>query len=619
MPALSKELPPYTGPYRVGAIDIEAPCDGRLVHAATYLRDGEAAFQLDTVLFTVYYPADADAPSTKPRHRWLLEPARLRGEGFARFVNISNWVVDRIFAFFLWALVGSIRIPADVDVPIRDPDASVSGSDARSRFGSSRLDVSSASTEHLLGTHLERANESGGVGCTTRYPVVVFSHGMAASRTDYTQLCGELASRGYIVAAIEHRDGSGPGSVVRRGGGRQGTVLPTDVRTHGHGHGHIHRHKRVRSMRNVLHFSSHHLQHSPPLDKEALQRAQLAFRQAEMEETVRVLRMLNAGEGRSVFRHNSRGEGEHLAGWRGRLDIERMVLAGHSYGATGALRACAPPEDLSPPSGSASQSTSQSTSAPTPTSTSQSSSSSTPSIPTIPAVPPRPIRPLPIAGCIALDPGKASGPLNADIPVPLLIIHSHSWSRKISLFMGRPHFDVVRDLALTCLRRTGAAWFMTSLGTSHPSCTDAPIIQPLILGWATGATVEAREGVLQYVRRIQEFIDFVIVGERWGLLAKGVTHEAYREEVLVPWKKFYGPRDWRRDWQIHVAPEDEEERGRGSGSGNRPGITKAVSVGGGIGERGDDFELGEMRPVSTMEGSSAYEDVEIDLGYRRSI
>jgi hypothetical protein len=160
---------------------------------------------------------------------------------------------------------------------------------------------------------------------------------------------------------------------------------------------------------------------------------------------------------------------------------------------------------------------------------------------------------------------------------------------------------------------------MTSLGTSHPSCTDAPIIQPLILGWATGATVEAREGVLQYVRRIQEFIDFVIVGERWGLLAKGVTHEAYREEVLVPWKKFYGPRDWKRDWQIHVAPEGEEERGRASGSGTRPRAGKAVSVGAGLGERRDDFELGEMRPVSTLEGSSAYEDVEADLGYRRSI
>lgn len=483
MPLLSNDLPSYTGPYRVGAVDIEAPCDGRLVHTATHRTHGAPAFQLATVLFTLYYPACPDAQATKGRHRWLLEPARLRGEGLARLANLSNWVIDRVFAFLLWAFVGRLYIPADVDIPLRDPCLSDSPDVNNSARPTSTAGARHGSTDS---------------SSPPQYPVIVFSHGMAASRTDYTQLCGELASRGCVVAAIEHRDGSGPGSTVRRGIGRRGTVVSTDPRP---GAG-IHR------LPSVLHFSTHHLECDTPLDKETLQQVQLAYRKAEIEETIHVLRMLANGEGADVFRHNPRGEGEHLSEWRGRLDIDQVILAGHSYGATGALRTCL--------------------GAPSP--------------------------PLPIAGCVALDPGKSSGPLNDDIAVPLLIIHSHSWSRKISFFMGRPHFDVVKELAQKCLQRTGAAWFMTSLGTSHPSCTDAPVIQPLLLGWATGATIAADEGVTQYARRIQEFIYYVLTGESTGLLAQGETHPCYYESVLVPWTKVYGPRDWTQDWQIHVAP-----------------------------------------------------------------
>jgi predicted dienelactone hydrolase len=37
------------------------------------------------------------------------------------------------------------------------------------------------------------------------FPVVVYSHGLGSNRASYSIVCYELASRGFVVAAIEHR------------------------------------------------------------------------------------------------------------------------------------------------------------------------------------------------------------------------------------------------------------------------------------------------------------------------------------------------------------------------------------------------------------------------------
>jgi len=46
-----------------------------------------------------------------------------------------------------------------------------------------------------------------------KYPLIIFSHGLAGTRNTYSNYCAALAAAGNVVLAIEHRDGSGPAVV----------------------------------------------------------------------------------------------------------------------------------------------------------------------------------------------------------------------------------------------------------------------------------------------------------------------------------------------------------------------------------------------------------------------
>lgn len=71
-------------------------------------------------------------------------------------------------------------------------------------------------------------NESGsppeGMHDEPTFPLLMFSHGLGGSRTAYSSLCCEFASYGFVVCAVEHRDGSGPRTFInhmKRGGNKK--------------------------------------------------------------------------------------------------------------------------------------------------------------------------------------------------------------------------------------------------------------------------------------------------------------------------------------------------------------------------------------------------------------
>ncbi|XP_006793029.1 platelet-activating factor acetylhydrolase isoform X2 [Neolamprologus brichardi] len=105
--------------------------------------------------FRLYYPCQEMESAGKPD--WV--PYKEYFNGLADFMKMNRALSERIFNY----LFGSFKIPAYLDAPFK-------------------------------------SNE--------KCPVIIFSHGLGAFRTLYSAICAEMASQGFIVASVEHRDQS---------------------------------------------------------------------------------------------------------------------------------------------------------------------------------------------------------------------------------------------------------------------------------------------------------------------------------------------------------------------------------------------------------------------------
>lgn len=150
----------------------------------------------------------------------------------------------------------------------------------------------------------------------------------------------------------------------------------------------------------------------PPLSIEDLKTIQLNFREAEIQETISLFTRLNQGSSTPIVNLKPKSPQSALPGFKDRLNMSAITVAGHSYGATGALQ----------------------------------------------ALKNAPNKEMPINGAIMLDPGKGSGPLNDKIELPTLVMQSGEWTEKQVEFYGQGwHYDVVKKL----VENTGIGWFMT--------------------------------------------------------------------------------------------------------------------------------------------------------------
>lgn len=81
------DFPEYTGPYKVGTIDVEIPVS-ELESPSTLIPDTTKG--LPTVLFRIWYPCVDDGKKSHDRVTWLPQPQREHISAYSRFLGAGK-------------------------------------------------------------------------------------------------------------------------------------------------------------------------------------------------------------------------------------------------------------------------------------------------------------------------------------------------------------------------------------------------------------------------------------------------------------------------------------------------------------------------------------------------
>ncbi|KAI0169542.1 phospholipase A2 [Hypoxylon sp. FL1284] len=156
----------FTGPYKVGTVDVEIPVSELESPAPAPANTDD----IETVQFRIFYPAPPDAEG---KHiTWLPAPQREHLSAYIQFLGFGQLLAEAIS--FLPRHLHYTTIPVVKNAPVLEP------------------------------------NTPNG-----RWPTAIFSHGLGGNRNAYSQIVGSLAAHGVVVICPEHRDGSAVATFVR--------------------------------------------------------------------------------------------------------------------------------------------------------------------------------------------------------------------------------------------------------------------------------------------------------------------------------------------------------------------------------------------------------------------
>ncbi|KAF2156448.1 hypothetical protein K461DRAFT_310905 [Myriangium duriaei CBS 260.36] len=337
LPLVVKRLPGYSGPYNVGTMEIEVPA--RSPQTFSHItRHGRHILHLKTVLFTVYYPTPGPPTNRKgnsytkvfhspSRQLWLGRPRLGMMHGYSKFASLG-WVGMPFFLPLCWTKLPAWRnAPLSNQVPKRGVKVQT-GSRRKSRAKRERLTDPPADQEPV------------------KYPLIVFSHGLGGTASMYSSICGELASYGNVVCAVEHRDGSGPRSYINHDPDETTSELDDELKGHNQLRGPL----KLRDGYDIVDyiFPQDNPYDTGPTNKKGVDRElrdhQIDLRMAEVEEAYWILSTINSGNGHVVAERNLRRKGFHASSsygldgvdwssWRNRVYTDSITALGHSFGA----------------------------------------------------------------------------------------------------------------------------------------------------------------------------------------------------------------------------------------------------------------------------------------------